>query len=113
MSNGMVESGTTSNNLRIEKWERKSLQQKWLSIKDGTQLGLVPHTDQHTTHRVESTEKSLSNFLVHKMFTYTSEAFAQSNESNKCWLSTVTHKSCATLYLTHTVFKPTTKCLYF
>jgi hypothetical protein len=28
MSNGMVESGTTSNNLRIEKWERKSLQQK-------------------------------------------------------------------------------------
>jgi hypothetical protein len=30
-----------------------------------------------------STEKSLCNFCVHKMFTLTSEAIAQSNESNK------------------------------
>jgi hypothetical protein len=28
MSNGMVESGTTSNNLRKDKWERKSLKKK-------------------------------------------------------------------------------------
>jgi hypothetical protein len=49
-------------------------------------VGLGPHqdgADQHTTQRAKRTEKSLSNFWVHKMFTHTSEAIAQSNESNK------------------------------
>jgi hypothetical protein len=69
MSNGMVESGTTSNNLRKDKWERKSLKKnkkkKRLSREDGRQVGLGPHqdgADQHTTQRAKRTEKSLSNF---------------------------------------------------
>ena len=72
----MVESGTTSNNLSKVINEQKKLKKKYIE-KDGRQVGLGPHqdgADQHTTQRAKKTKKFLSNFLVHKLVTQTSEA---------------------------------------
>ena len=73
----MVESGTTSNNLSKEINEKKKIEKKKYIDKDGRQVGLGPHqdgADQHTTQRAKKTKKFLSNFLVHKLVTQTSEA---------------------------------------